>query len=115
MFPGLKTLKIDFAFLTRKLKSFVAALLLKRDFELPLTFKINDFKFSLGIFLFAIFFCSCEKVIEVDLEKPVSKYVIQGYITDQPGDCKVQITQMVNFSDSAVFPGVTGALGNHPG
>lgn len=60
------------------------------------------------LFLSLIFF-SCEKVIDVDLKKPQSKYVIEAYVISDTGDSKVHITQTVNFSDPAVFPGVSGA------
>ncbi len=71
---------------------------------------ISPIKFSLYIILFSILFSACEKVIDIDLEKAESKYVIEAYISNERGDCKVHITQTVNFNDPAYFPGVTGAL-----
>lgn len=69
-------------------------------------FKISKNK----IVVLLILFSSCEKVIDIDIKKAESKYVIEAYISNQPGDCKVHITQTVNFSEPAVFPGVTGAI-----
>ncbi len=36
--------------------------------------------------------------------------MIEGFITDVPGDCKVRITQTIDFSDSNYFPPVKGAI-----
>ncbi len=109
MFSGSEILKINFVSLIKKCLVFGAGIL-RIDLQFQKNLKRNAVKFSRCTFLFSILCCSCEKVIDVDLKKPVSKYVIQGYITNQPGDCKVQITEVVNFSDSAVFPGITGAV-----
>ena len=62
----------------------------------------------------AIFLClaclSCEKVIDINLNKANPKYVIEGNLSDIPGDCRIQITQTVNFSDLSIFPGVENAV-----
>lgn len=57
------------------------------------------------LFLFA----SCEKVIDLDLQGAEKKYVIEGVITDQPGGCRVLITQTKDFNEDNDFPGVSGA------
>ena len=71
---------------------------------------ISYLKFSLYIILFSILFSACEKVIDINVESAESKYVIEAYISNERGDCKVHITQTVNFNDPADFPGVTGAV-----
>lgn len=53
---------------------------------------------------------SCEKVIDINLNKANPKYVIEGNLSDQPGDCKVLISRTVNFSDSSVFNAVRHAV-----
>lgn len=62
------------------------------------------------ILFFALAFCSCKKVIEVTLDDAAPQIVIQGEITDMPGPYMVSITQTVNFSAAANFPGVSGAI-----
>jgi Domain of unknown function (DUF4249) len=52
---------------------------------------------------------SCEKVIEIKLADASKKYVIEGNISNQPGDCVVKITQSKSFSANNDFPGVSGA------
>ena len=52
---------------------------------------------------------SCEKVIDINLNKVEKKYVIEGIVTDQPGTSKVLITQTKDFDQDNNFPGVSGA------
>lgn len=53
---------------------------------------------------------SCEKVIDINLNKANPKYVIEGNLSDLPGDCIVLVTQTVNFSDPTDFAGVENAV-----
>ncbi len=53
---------------------------------------------------------SCEKVIDINLNKANPKYVIEGNMSNISGDCLIQITQTVNFSDLSEFPGVENAV-----
>lgn len=53
---------------------------------------------------------SCEKVIDIDLDKAEKKYVIEAVITDQPGTAKVLVSQTRNFDEDNSFPGVAGAV-----
>lgn len=53
---------------------------------------------------------SCEKVIDIHLKKVNPKYVIEGNVSDIAGDCRIQITQTINFSNSSIFPGVENAV-----
>jgi hypothetical protein len=60
--------------------------------------------------LIAFIFCSCEKVIDIDLNKADSRIVIEGNITDQAGPYTVRISKTVNFDESNTFPAISGAL-----
>lgn len=68
----------------------------------------NLFRITVGLFLCTISL-SCEKVIDINLNKANPKYVIEGNMSDIQGDCKVLITQTINFSDPSSFPGVENA------
>lgn len=63
----------------------------------------------IGIIVFTVC-ASCEKVIDINLNKANPKYVIEGNLSDKAGDCKVFITQTINFSDSSSFNGVDNAV-----
>ena len=52
---------------------------------------------------------SCEKVIDIKLNDAAKKYVIEGNISNEPGQCMVSITQTKNFSENNDFPGISGA------
>lgn len=52
---------------------------------------------------------SCEKVVDIELEGVEKKYMIEGIISDQKGDCRVLITQTGDFDEENDFPGVSGA------
>src|SRR6478752_4860906 len=62
--------------------------------------------FSLTILLF----CSCEKVIDLKLQETDIKYVVEGVITNEPGVCKVTLTQSKPFYENNQFPGISGAV-----
>lgn len=57
-----------------------------------------------------IFFTSCEKVIDIDLNSKNPQIVIEGSITNLQGPYTVLITQTVNFNDANSFPPVAGAI-----
>src|SRR5690606_10913181 len=59
---------------------------------------------------FSIIHFSCEKVIDINLNKANPKYVIEGNLSDFPGECIVTVAQTVNFSDPTDFPGVDNAI-----
>lgn len=67
----------------------------------------NLYAVCLGLFLAA--FCSCQKVIKVNLNSSNPRYVVQGNVTDQPGPYFVTITKSINFDQDNVFPAVSGA------
>ena len=62
-----------------------------------------------GAFFLCLSFQSCEKVIDINLNKTNPKYVIEGNMSDIAGDCLIKITQTVNFSDLSIFPDVENA------
>lgn len=55
-------------------------------------------------------FSSCQKEIAIDLNSAEPKIVIEAEISDQPASCKVKLSKTVNFSESNIFPAVSGAL-----
>ena len=58
--------------------------------------------------LLVSFFYSCEKVIELKLDAEEIKYVIEGIITNKPGDCKVYVSQSRPFYENNQFTGISG-------
>jgi hypothetical protein len=60
--------------------------------------------------LITVFSISCEKVIQVNINDAEMKYVIEGVITDQPGDCKVFLTRTRKVSETNQFPKISGAI-----
>jgi len=67
-------------------------------------------KYLIITILAALFFVSCEKEISIDLNSKEPKLVIEGIITDEPGNYTVKISETVNFSDANNFPPVSNAL-----
>ncbi len=53
--------------------------------------------------------CSCQKVIDVDLNSSSPKIVIEGNVNDSGLPAIVKISRTVNFDQSNVFPPVSGA------
>src|SRR6476469_1825372 len=64
----------------------------------------------LGFCLTVLSFCSCQKVINLKLNDADIKYVVEGIITNEPGVCKVTLTQSKPFSENNQFPGISGAI-----
>ncbi|HTN05977.1 DUF4249 domain-containing protein [Agriterribacter sp.] len=54
-------------------------------------------------------FTSCEKVIDVALKDSEKQYVIEGAVTNRPGDCTVRVSKTKNFSDNNDFEGIANA------
>ena len=52
---------------------------------------------------------SCEKVVQLDLDKVEKKYVIEATLTDQPGSGKVILSETKNFEENNTFNGISGA------
>jgi hypothetical protein len=56
-----------------------------------------------------MYFTSCEKVINVNLNEAEKKYVVEAVLTDEANSCKVLVTQTKNFNENNSFNGVSGA------
>lgn len=56
--------------------------------------------------------CSCQKVIDVDLDTSTNQVVIEGNITNQLGLQTIKISQSVPYTDSNNYPPITGATVN---
>jgi len=57
-----------------------------------------------------ITFCSCQKVVVLNLNNTSPQIVIQGEITDSAGPYIVMINQSVGFYANNIFPTVSGAI-----
>ena len=57
-----------------------------------------------------LFSFSCQKVIELELQDTEIKYVIEGIITNEPGVCKVYVSQSKNFNENNQFNKVSNAM-----
>lgn len=55
-------------------------------------------------------FCSCEKVIDINVRESDTRYVIEGTVTDEPGGSKVLVSRTLPFHHDNNFPPVGGAL-----
>lgn len=64
----------------------------------------------LAILILSCILSSCEKIIDLNLDGAEKKYVIEGYISDQSGQCQVTITQTKDLGGNNDFPPVSGAL-----
>jgi hypothetical protein len=53
---------------------------------------------------------ACEKEVDIDLRNSDQKYVIEGNLSNIPGESKVRITTTLNFGQNEPFPVVRGAL-----
>lgn len=52
---------------------------------------------------------ACEKVIDVKLDNAESQLVIEGNITDQPGQQVVKISKSVPYTENNTYPPLSGA------
>jgi hypothetical protein len=57
-----------------------------------------------------VMWCSCEKVIDLDLNQSSPAVVIEGDITNETGPYTIRITQSINFDDRNEFPPVSDAV-----
>lgn len=62
-----------------------------------------------AILIVLIVLPSCQKVINIDLNSASPQIVIEGNVTDQPGPYIVKLSKTVNYSETNVFPPITGA------
>jgi len=65
--------------------------------------------FRLTGLLALISLSSCEKVIDINLNKVEKRYVVEGVVTDQAG-ARVLLSQTKDFDDDNSFAGVSGAI-----
>ncbi len=66
---------------------------------------------ALPIFLAAIVFMGCQKVVSIDLNNANPQLVIEGIVTDQPGPYSVKLSKSADyFAASLYFPPVSNAL-----
>lgn len=66
-------------------------------------------KNSIYILLISGIMMSCTKVIDIKVRDTEKKYVIEGVITNEPGNSKVKISETRNFNESNDFTAVSGA------
>ena len=72
--------------------------------------KINKIaKAILLIGLASSLFLGCEDVIKVDLNNVEPRLVIEGVISDRPGESQFKISKTVDYFNPSVFPSVSGA------
>jgi hypothetical protein len=60
--------------------------------------------------IIAAFVIGCEDVIKIDLKSVEPRLVIEGVISDQPGQSGFAISKTTNFFEPSVFPMISGAL-----
>jgi hypothetical protein len=65
--------------------------------------------FLLPVLLFAFISMSCEKIINIDLNRVDPRLVIEGKITDQPGPYTVKISQTTDYYYPGEMPRISGA------
>ncbi|MGM9474899.1 DUF4249 domain-containing protein [Pedobacter sp. GSP4] len=58
---------------------------------------------------FALAFSSCKKIISIETENAAPQIVIEGKINDTLGDQQVKISKTIGYTESNVFPKVSGA------
>lgn len=66
-------------------------------------------RYILCLLVVTMAFASCEKVIDINLDKVEKKYVIEGIVTDVPGTSKILLSKTKDFDEDNSFPGVSGA------
>jgi Domain of unknown function (DUF4249) len=55
-------------------------------------------------------FCSCEKVVNIDLKNTEPKVVIEAIVDNSGRPAKVKITKSVSFSNTTTAPTISGAV-----
>jgi len=70
--------------------------------------KLTRLKYYTAVLLL-IMFASCKKVIQLDLGNDSGKLVIEGNITNDPGQQIVKLSRNVPFTSTNTYPPVTGA------
>ena len=57
-----------------------------------------------------LFSVSCQKVITLDLKESAPRLTIEGNLADDGQPCTVLVSRSVNYTDTNVFPAVSGAI-----
>lgn len=71
----------------------------------------NQASIYTAFFLVVLFFSSCEKVIDVQLDETNKKYVLEGSVSNIAGEpAEVRISQTKNFEDENSFTGISSAV-----
>jgi hypothetical protein len=69
------------------------------------------FKYGLLLFLLAPLLHSCEKVIDIDLTEGERRYVVEGTVSNRPGEpAEVRLSETKDFEDDNTFIGISGAV-----
>jgi hypothetical protein len=71
--------------------------------------RIKLLLFCLGAIV-SIFAMGCEDVIKIELKGVEPRLVIEGVISDQPGQSGFAISKTTDFFEPSVFPMISGAL-----
>src|SRR5688572_30095634 len=69
-----------------------------------------QFSINTYIVLMLLFLVSCTKVIDIKVRDSETKYVIEGVITNEPGNCRVNVSQTKNFNENNDFIAITDAV-----
>lgn len=67
-------------------------------------------KNSISLIVIALFFVSCEKVIELDYKSNQSNIVIEGNITNEARPHVVKITRSVSLTETTGYPTIDDAI-----
>jgi hypothetical protein len=71
--------------------------------------KSSNYKY-LFIFIGLLLLSSCEKEIQIDLNKTNPRFVIEGNINNIIGNSTIRVTKTLNFDQNNEYPAVSGAL-----
>lgn len=71
---------------------------------------MKNLKYIILAFISLSLATSCQKVINIDLNKADPKYVVEANVVDDTTGCTVKLSKTVNFDESNVFPAVSGAV-----
>jgi hypothetical protein len=70
---------------------------------------MKSLTYSTILVFVALFFSSCEKVVDVPVREVDKKLVIEAVLTDQAGDCLVKVSRTKSLSADNSLDGISGA------
>nr|WP_068888435.1 DUF4249 domain-containing protein [Pedobacter panaciterrae] len=73
---------------------------------------LRKIKYLILLIAVSISICSCEKVIDVEINTSANQLVIEGNITNQLEQQTIKISQSVPYTESNTYPPVKGATVN---